>query len=363
MKIPKILSILQILVIFSSCKGNDSQAKVTPSNLTVETTISIDGSGLVTFYAAADKAVNFSFYFGEGANNPASSADGTATHTYTSSGTYSAKILASSIDNISIDKTVSITIQVNEPPIPTAGYTTPDHYTGMTLAWQDEFNGDHLNTGDWNYETGGSGWGNHELEFYTEQNTSVQDGYLIIHAKQESFGDKLYTSSRLTTQGKKSFQYGRIDIRALVPKGQGLWPALWAMGSSISTVGWPKCGEIDIMEMIGGGGKDSVVYGTAHWDNAGTHASFGGHKGLPDGHLLGDQFHVFSIVWTATAITWYLDDLPYQTIDIRPDELSELRQPFFFLFNVAVGGDWPGNPDATTVFPQRMVVDYVRVFQ
>jgi len=255
------------------------------------------------------------------------------------------------------------TIQVSEPPIPTAGYSTPDHYAGMTLAWQDEFNGDHLNTGDWNYETGGDGWGNHELEFYREQNTTVKDGYLIIHAKQENFGDKHFTSSRLTTQGKKAFQYGRVDIRALLPKGQGIWPALWAMGSSVATVGWPQCGEIDIMEMIGGGGKDSVVYGTAHWDSVGTHASYGGHKGLRDGHLLADQFHVFSIVWSPTAITWYMDDVPYKTIDIRPDEVSELRKPFFFLFNVAVGGDWPGSPDGTTVFPQRMVVDYIRVFQ
>src|SRR5882672_1682421 len=116
------------------------------------------------------------------------------------------------------------------------------------------------------------------------------------------------------------------------------------------------------METIGGGGRDSVVYGTAHWDSLG-HVSYGGHRGLTDGHLLGDQFHVYSIVWTPTDIKWYLDDIFYQAIDITPVGLNELEKQFFFIFNVAIGSSWPGNPDATTVFPQRMVVDYVRVFQ
>ena len=252
---------------------------------------------------------------------------------------------------------------VNETSIPATGYTTPSRYPGMALVWSDEFDGDHLDTTHWNYETGGDGWGNNELEFYQKQNTTVQEGYLIIKAKKESAGNRIYTSSRLTTQGKRVFQYGRIDIRALLPKGQGMWPALWMLGSSVSSVGWPKCGEVDIMEMIGGGGKDSTVYGTAHWDNAGVHASYGGHQSIVNGKLFADEFHVFSIIWTTTAITWYLDDVQYQVIDITPAELSELRSQFFFIFNVAVGGDWPGNPDASTVFPQRMVVDYIRVFQ
>jgi beta-glucanase (GH16 family) len=253
--------------------------------------------------------------------------------------------------------------KANDLAIPAAGYSTPETYPGKTLVWQDEFSGSALNTAFWNYETGGSGWGNHELEFYQQQNTSVKDGYLIIEARQEKAGDKNYTSSRLKTQGKKDFQFGRVDIRALLPKGQGIWPALWMLGSNIDTVGWPVCGEIDIMEMIGGGGKDSVVHGTAHWDNAGTHASEGGHKGLTGGHILADQFHVYSIIWTNSAITWYLDDVLFKTVDITPADRSELKNRSFFLFNVAVGGDWPGSPDATTAFPQRMVVDYIRVFQ
>jgi beta-glucanase (GH16 family) len=253
-------------------------------------------------------------------------------------------------------------VQVSELPIPTTGYTTPTSYAGMTLVWQDEFTGDQLNTTDWNYETGGTGWGNHELEYYQQSNTSVRDGYLIIQAKQENAGSQNYTSSRLTTQGKQAFQYARVDIRAVLPKGQGIWPALWMLGSSISTVGWPACGEVDIMELIGGSGKDNTVYGTAHWDSAG-HVSSGNHQSLQNGKIFADDFHVFTIIWNASSITWYIDDIQYFTLPISSDQRSALRNEFFFIFNVAVGGDWPGSPDVTTIFPQQMVVDYIRVFQ
>jgi beta-glucanase (GH16 family) len=259
----------------------------------------------------------------------------------------------------------------NEPPgniatnptIPTTGYSTPDHYNGMTLVWQDEFNGDVLDTTNWNYETGGNGWGNNELEYYQSNNTTVKGGYLIIQAKQEDVDGRNYTSSRLTTQGKKSFEYGRADIRAVLPKGKGLWPALWMLGNSISTVGWPTCGEVDIMEMVGGtSGGDNTVHGTSHWNNNGDQSDTG-QASLSDNKIFADDFHVFSVVWTATSITYYLDDIPYHTTDTTPDSLSAFRASFFFIFNVAVGGDWPGSPDATTVFPQQMVVDYIRVFQ
>jgi beta-glucanase (GH16 family) len=247
--------------------------------------------------------------------------------------------------------------------IPTAGYSTPDHYSGMSLVWQDEFNGTALDLTNWKHDLGGHGWGNNELEYYQEKNTSVQDGYLVITAKKEDVESRNYTSSRIKTQGLKEFQYGRIDIRALLPKGQGIWPALWMLGANIDAVDWPACGEIDIMEMIGGPSHDNKVHGTAHWDNAGTHASTGGSKSLTEGKIFANEFHVFSIVWTSTAITWYLDDVQYYVIDTTPSELSEFQNKFFFVFNVAVGGDWPGNPNTTTVFPQRMVVDYIRVFQ
>ena len=134
-----------------------------------------------------------------------------------------------------------------------SGYTTPLSYPGVDLVWNDEFDGTSLNTNDWNYETGASGWGNQESQYYRSgtNNATVENGVLIIAAKDESFGGAPFTSARITTQGKQSFKYGRIDIRARLPYGQGLWPALWMLGDNIGTVGWPSCGEIDIMELIG----------------------------------------------------------------------------------------------------------------
>jgi beta-glucanase (GH16 family) len=266
-------------------------------------------------------------------------------------------VLAGCHGNDSTNTAVQTTTTISN-----AGYSTPDNYTGMTLVWQDEFSGTALNTDDWNYETGGGGWGNNELEYYQSANTSVSNGYLIIKAKQESAGGNSYTSSRLTTQGKKTFQYGRVDIRALLPKGKGIWPALWMLGSSITTVNWPACGEIDIMEMVGGSTGNNTVYGTSHWDDSGMKQD-GGSTALSGSKIFADEFHVFTMIWNASSITYYVDDVAYHTTNTTPDALNEFRAPFFFLFNVAVGGDWPGNPDGSTIFSQQMVVDYIRVFQ
>lgn len=242
------------------------------------------------------------------------------------------------------------------------GYTTPLSYPGYTLVWSEEFNGSTLNEEDWNYETGNSGWGNNESQNYTSgtNNAFLENGKLIIEAREESSNGSDYSSARITTQGKQFFKYGRIDIRAKLPQGQGIWPALWMLGESFSSVGWPACGEIDIMEIIGS--EPATVHGTVHWDNAGNYASYGDKLTLDEG-VFADEFHVFTIIWDNTAIRWYMDDILYNTIDITPSNLSEFRNTFFFIFNVAVGGNWPGYPDNTTVFPQRMEVDYVRVFQ
>ena len=248
--------------------------------------------------------------------------------------------------------------------IPKLGATSPTSYTNMKLVWADEFDGTALNSDFWSFETGNgsNGWGNNELQFYRTQNTSIQDGHLVITAKKEPFGGKEYTSSRIVTKGKKDFRYGRVDIRAALPKGQGIWPALWMLGSNFETVSWPACGEIDIMEMIGGGGRENTVHGTVHWQNEGKHAQFGGKTTLPSG-TFSDQFAVYSITWDATSIRWFVDNKQYHVIDTTPVELDEFRRNFFFIFNVAVGGNWPGSPNTTTTFPQHMIVDYVRVFQ
>ena len=232
------------------------------------------------------------------------------------------------------------------------------------LVWSDEFDSPSLDLTSWTRETGGTGWGNNELEYYTNRDTNsyLQDGYLVIKAKQESFGGKSYTSARLKTEGKRFWQYGKIEAKMKLPYGQGIWPAFWMLGETISFVGWPACGEIDIMEMIGGEGREKTVYGTAHWDNSGQHAQYGGSKTLSSG-TYADDFHIYAIEWNESTIKWYIDNSLHTTISITPSGLSEFHQEFFIILNLAVGGNWPGYPDQTTTFPQYLTVDYVRVYQ
>lgn len=341
--------------------GGDEEEVLLPSNLQFTTEI----SGATLSVTATATAANFyTIYFGI-TGSEVKSTDGKATFTYTDPGTYTIIVKAHATETafISSNKQVSIDINV---PIVDEGYTTPDNYEGYNLVWQDEFNGTSLNTSDWTHEigTGSGGWGNNELQYYRPENTKVRDGYLVITAKNESHLGSAYTSSRLITKGKQEFLYGRIDIRAKLPKGQGLWPALWMLGANISTVGWPKCGEIDIMEMVGGQGRENTIKGTLHWDNDGSHACTCDKPGktLTSG-TFADKFYVYTITWDQTYIKWYVDDQLYETIDITPAGLSEFHAKQFFIFNVAVGGNWPGSPDATTKFPQQMIVDYVRVFQ
>ena len=247
------------------------------------------------------------------------------------------------------------------------GYTTPLTYPGYTLVWSDEFSGTSLDLNAWNHEVGNGsgGWGNNELESYTSslKNTFVSNGNLIIEARKETIGAFNYTSGRMTTQDKKSFKFGRIDIRAKLPVGKGMWPALWMLGTNITSVGWPSCGEIDNMELIGT--NPATVYGTMHWSvTSGAHASKGSNYSLLSGDF-SKQFHVFSLIWTENNIQWYVDDQNY--LDLSASQTGADSYPFnadqFFIFNVAVGGNWPGSPDYTTEFPQRMFVDYIRVFQ
>ncbi len=260
----------------------------------------------------------------------------------------------------------SITIENDEASpyilnIPEEGYSTPMSYEGMELIWQDEFDQEAVDENFWCFEIGhgNNGWGNNELQYYQKQNASIVDGNLVIEAKKNNSGSQ-YTSSRMITKGKFDFQYGRVDIRAVLPEGQGIWPALWMLGANIDQVSWPACGEIDIMELIGH--QPNRVYGTAHWSSSGQHASFGSNTSLSNG-IFKDEFHVFSIIWDENQIRWLMDDVQYHALTISSSDLSELRNNQFFIFNVAVGGNWPGNPNPTTIFPQFMVVDYIRVFQ
>jgi beta-glucanase (GH16 family) len=251
-------------------------------------------------------------------------------------------------------------------PVDNSGYSTPLTYDGMTLVWKDEFTGKTLDPAHWTYETGGGGWGNNELEYYTgnPNNIYLSEGNLVIEAREETRGTYNYTSARIKTQGKKTFTFGRVDIRARLPKGKGLWPALWMLGSNITQpgYGWPACGEIDIMELVGH--TPATVHATVHWGiSGGAHYYTGDSYSVSQGDF-SSAFHVFSFIWEEDKMTFLADDHVYYTA--TKAEIGSnypFNLPFFFIFNVAVGGNWPGPPDATTVFPQRMIVDYIRVFQ
>lgn len=226
------------------------------------------------------------------------------------------------------------------------------------LVWSEEFSGDALNEEVWNYEIGfgNSGWGNNELQYYRagESNLTVADGKASIIAKQENFGSAEYTSARVQTKGKFDVQYGRIEARIKVPMGQGLWPAFWMLGSNIDAVGWPQCGEIDIMEHVN---NETEVHGTIHWDNNGHQYQGGSISTDPT------LFHNYAIEWDANQLRWYLDGILYYTRNIGAAQYSEFHAPFFFIMNIAVGGNWPGSPDNTTVFPAVMEVDFIRVYE
>ncbi len=241
-------------------------------------------------------------------------------------------------------------------------------HSGWNLVWSDEFNQADGTTPDslkWGYDLGGQGWGNKELEYYTARtnNARIEDGALVIEARQENFGGRNYTSARLQTRGKWSWTYGRIEARIKVPRGQGFWPAFWMLGTNMNSAGWPACGEIDIMENLGR--EPGIVHGTVHGPGYSGAYGIGGPFILPGGKAFADDFHVFGIECETNRICWLVDDQPYFTVapaDLPAGTRWVFNQPKFLLLNLAVGGGWPGNPDATTVFPERMLVDYVRVY-
>lgn len=243
------------------------------------------------------------------------------------------------------------------------GHTSAESYPGKTLVWSDEFNGNAIDLENWTYDLGASGWGNQELQNYTSNsdNAYVANGNLMIVAKEQGIS---YTSARLKSIGLQEFQYGRIDVRAVLPFGQGIWPAIWMLGDNFPTAGWPACGEIDIMEVIGS--SPSTTHGTIHFGADWTQHNYAGQgTSLTSGQTFADEFHVFSIEWDANGITWLLDDSPFYSVspNVVGSQPYPFDHPFFFILNVAVGGQWPGYPDATTTFPQFMAIDYVRVFQ
>ena len=220
----------------------------------------------------------------------------------------------------------------------------------------------------WTRDLGGGGFGNNELQVYTEGHSNAYldgEGHLVIEAREETITDHngftgKYSSARLKTKGKFSQTYGRLEARIKLPEGQGIWPAFWMLGDSIDTLGWPECGEIDIMESIGPEAK--TLYGTLHGPGYCGGENLGGFIQLDE--TLAGTFHVYGIEWQPEQISWFLDGKQFQTF--RREDVGTrgwpFDQPFFLLLNLAVGGDWPGSPDSTTSFPQRLIVDYVRAY-
>ncbi len=252
--------------------------------------------------------------------------------------------------------------QVNEP-----GINTP---AGYTLEWSDEFDGESIDATIWNFETGDGtayglppGWGNNEKQIYTNSPDNafltMDEGNDVLAITALKNGADDYTSAKLTSQGKRSILFGRVDIRAKVPAGNGLWPALWMLGENRPLIDWPGCGELDIMEVLGK--EPNKMYTTLHY------VADGNVKGeLQKEHPLSaanysDAYHVYSVVWTPSKIQYLLDEAPIYEELIQAD-MKEFLRPFYLILNLAVGGYWPGDPDASTQFPASLYVDYVRCY-
>ena len=252
--------------------------------------------------------------------------------------------------------------------------TTIADPTVWSLAWSDEFNGPNGSAPDsskWSFDIGGNGWGNNELETYTNRlvNADLEGGSLVIKALKESLigSDGIsrnYTSARLLTRNKFTQTFGRFEARIKLPFGQGIWPAFWMLGDNIGTSGWPNCGEVDVMENIGR--EPSIVHGTFHGPGYSGAGGVSASYTLTNGKKFSDDFHTFAVEWEPNVMRFYVDGLLYKTrtpADLPAGTTWVFDHPFFIILNLAVGGTWPGNPDATTVFPQAMQVDYVRVYQ
>jgi beta-glucanase (GH16 family) len=226
------------------------------------------------------------------------------------------------------------------------------------LVWSDEFNYKGLpDTNKWGNEVGFIR--NNELQYYTRQrieNSVVKDGKLLIIGRKEKFKDANYTSASLVTDKKFSWTYGKVEAMIKLPVGQGIWPAFWMLGQSIHEIGWPKCGEIDIMEHIN---NETIAHGTLHWHNE---------KHVQSGATIQcdvTKYHLYTVEWDKDAIKWFLDGTKYHEVEVKDgvNSTEEFHKPHYIILNLAIGGAWPKDPDATSQFPDTMYVDYVRVYQ
>lgn len=230
------------------------------------------------------------------------------------------------------------------------------------LVWEENFSGKQLDESAWNFELGNGcpnncGWGNNEKQLYTNKNHELKEGHLVIRIEKEA---DHYTSTRITTAGKKEFQYGRMEARAKIPTGKGIWPAYWMLGSNIGKVGWPKCGEIDILEYVGR--EPDMVYTSLHTQDSHGNTINSKKTAFPN---IEEGFHIYAIEWTKDKIEFFVDDQSVYTFapELKNENTWPFDQPFFFIVNVAVGGNFGGHEVDDRIFPQEYLIDYIRVYQ
>ena len=336
------LILIIVLLAFTtlSCKKTDEPAgDGAPTDLTINAVVSNDNSGNVSFTASATNAVVYLFNFGN--NATAVSVSGALTYQYQASGVYTVSVVAKSSTGKSITASTMVTIQVTED-----------------VVWSEEFNSpgqpDPLK---WGYDIGAGGWGNNEVQYYTNRidNAVVSDGTLKIILKKESYQGSAYTSARILTKGKFSFQYGKIVVRAKLAAGGGTWPAIWMLGDNLSTAGWPACGEIDIMEHVGN--QLNKIHATLH------HPGHSGGNGDGSSVMISNvttEFHLYSLEWSPATIKFLVDDVPFYTFSNTA--LLPFNQKFFIILNVAMGGNFGGAVDPN-FNKTSMEIDYVRVYQ
>lgn len=339
------IAFIAIVTVLSSlsCKkgGNTVNTDVSPTNLTVNAVVSTDNSGNVAFTATATNAVTYEFGYGNGIFELVPS--GKVTYKYPATGTYTVNVIAKSASGKTTSKSIQVTVTV-----------------GLSLIFSDEFNTPGApDPSKWGYDigNGSNGWGNEEKQYYTNrtENAVVQNGALRIVLKKENFSGFNYTSARLLTANKFSFKYGIIEARAKLPAGGGTWPAIWSLGSNIGSVGWPACGEIDIMEHKGN--DLNRIFGTLHYPGRSGGSADGSSRIISNATT---EFHIYKVEWTAAAIKIYVDDVLYHTV--ANSNAIPFNHNFFLIMNVAMGGTFGGaiDPNFTEA---AMEVDYIRVYQ
>jgi beta-glucanase (GH16 family) len=333
--------ILAILLGLFSCskKSDPAPQNPAPSNLVVNAIASTDNSGNVSFTATATNAVSYEYDFGNGIFQTVPT--GIVTYQYPNGGTYTVNVTAKGSGGQTISKSLQVTVA-----------------TALGLVWSDEFNTNGApDPAKWGYDLGGGGYGNNELEYYTNrpENVIVENGVLKIKAIKENYNGSAYTSARLLSKGKFAFKYGKVEVSAKLPAGVGTWPAIWMLGNNISTAGWPDCGEIDIMEHRGS--ELNKIFGTLHYPGHSGGNADGNSKMISNATT---AFHKYSLDWSASYIKIYVDDQLIHTVANTAS--LPFNQDFFLILNVAMGGSFGGTVDPN-FSNATMEVDYVRVYK